>query len=382
YPVSPQWGGPGVPPEREYFGDLKAVLGDAGGETAWHEFLKCMDLYSQEVLTRQEMLQLVGELFGAATDSFRTFQKLLDRRDEPSIAGVVGGGGYGVGAAASVGGGGGGGGGEARTEVWFATPLAEIDFSQCRRCTPSYRQMPRDFPLAHCGERTAADVAVLNDMWVSVPVGAESENTFKHGKKNQYEEVLFKCEDERFEFDMLIDANASTIHVLTPLAKEVEALQAQETSGRFQFKLDKRTFSTVHLNAMSRIYGSHAPELLELLRKNPAGTIPRVLQRLRQKDREWRNARKDLNVQWKSIQKKNYLKSLDRASFFFKAEDKKTFSTRALTAEIKERFHHQRDAEDRNARANEATERARAAILSVEEARETVAAGAGADVDE
>lgn len=43
-----------------------------------------------------------------------------------------------------------------------------------------------------------------------------------------------------------------------------------------------------------RLYGDHATEILDLLRKNPAGTIPVVLKRLKQKDAEWRRARLDL----------------------------------------------------------------------------------------
>ena len=35
----------------------------------------------------------------------------------------------------------------------------------------------------------------------------------------------------------------------------------------------------------------HRCQILELLRKNPAGTIPVVLKRLKQKDVEWRKAR-------------------------------------------------------------------------------------------
>jgi paired amphipathic helix protein Sin3a len=46
-------------------------------------------------------------------------------------------------------------------------------------------------------------------------------------RKNQYEEQLFKCEDERFEMDMLIDSTASTIKVLEPLAEEVSLPTSQ-----------------------------------------------------------------------------------------------------------------------------------------------------------
>jgi len=40
-------------------------------------------------------------------------------------------------------------------------------------------------------------------------------------RKNQYEEALFKCEDERFEIDMVIDCNASALRLLEPLAEEL-----------------------------------------------------------------------------------------------------------------------------------------------------------------
>jgi paired amphipathic helix protein Sin3a len=105
--------------------------------------------------------------------------------------------------------------------MWYSTPLSEIDFSQCRKCTPSYRALPKDYPLPACSERSAADEAVLNDTFVSVPVGSEDSYNFKHMRKNQYEEALFICEDERFEIDMVIDSTASTIRLLEPLAEEV-----------------------------------------------------------------------------------------------------------------------------------------------------------------
>ena len=71
----------------------------------------------------------------------------------------------------------------------------------------------------------------------------------------------------------------------------------ERAAPRFSFQLEKRQLGTVHLNAITRLYGDHATEILELLRKNPAGTIPVVLKRLKQKDLEWRKARQELNKQ-------------------------------------------------------------------------------------
>lgn len=52
--------------------------------------------------------------------------------------------------------------------------------------------------------------------------------------------------------------------------------------------MDRRVLSPVQLAAITRIYGEHGAEILELLRKNPCKTIPIILARLRQKDLEWR----------------------------------------------------------------------------------------------
>lgn len=58
--------------------------------------------------------------------------------------------------------------------------------------------------------------------------------------------------------------------------------------ARYQFKMDRRVLSPVQLAAITRIYGDHGAEILELLRKNPCKTVPVILARLRQKDVEWR----------------------------------------------------------------------------------------------
>ena len=48
-------------------------------------------------------------------------------------------------------------------ELWYATPLSEIDFSQCRKCTPSYRQLPISYPKPVCAERSEMENDNLND---------------------------------------------------------------------------------------------------------------------------------------------------------------------------------------------------------------------------
>ena len=91
-------------------------------------------------------------------------------------------------------------------EKWFELPLSEIETPNSRRCAPSYRSLPENFPNLMCSGRTPFDAGFLNDQWISVPVGSEDFN-FKNMTKNPHEFALFACEDERFEVDMVHDSS-------------------------------------------------------------------------------------------------------------------------------------------------------------------------------
>lgn len=54
------------------------------------------------------------------------------------------------------------------------------------------------YPILPASDRTELDAEVLNDNWVSVTSGSE-DYSFKHRYKNQYEESMFRCEDDRLE---------------------------------------------------------------------------------------------------------------------------------------------------------------------------------------
>uniref|UniRef100_A0A7S4IGZ1 Histone deacetylase interacting domain-containing protein n=1 Tax=Odontella aurita TaxID=265563 RepID=A0A7S4IGZ1_9STRA len=318
--------------ERQFFDAAKEALTSYSrdGGQAWAEFLKCLDMYAQEVLSKQEMLGFVEPLLGKRhAELFEEFKRILAAAGAP-------------GAAAH------------HDDAWHSVPLSEIDFSRCRRCSPSYRALPRDYPAPPCSERSVVETAVLNDVWVSLPVGSEESYTFRHMRKNQYEEMLFRTEDERFEIDMVIDSNAATLRRLEPIAEEIEVLSKSElhTPGldkgisapkaglagkSFQYSLDCRILNTIHKNSISRIYGDSGPEMLSLLSKNPAIAVPIVVKRLRQKDHDFRAAREVLNRRWREIALVNYYKSLDHRSLTWRTTDKRATSTRTLIAEIKDR---------------------------------------------
>lgn len=58
--------------------------------------------------------------------------------------------------------------------------------------------MLMQYPIPVASYKNKIGAKVLNDHWVSVTSGSE-DYSFKHMRKNQYEESLFRCEDDRSE---------------------------------------------------------------------------------------------------------------------------------------------------------------------------------------
>ncbi|KAL9149445.1 hypothetical protein ABFS82_12G110600 [Erythranthe guttata] len=216
-------------------------------------------------------------------------------------------------------------------EKFMAKPIQELDLSNCESCTPSYRLLPHNYPIPSASCRTEMGAEVLNDRWVSVTSGSE-DYSFKHMRKNQYEESLFRCEDDRFELDMLLESVNAT-------AKRVEEIldrmNAHTNNKDSSFCIEDH-LTALNLRCIERLYGDHGLDVMDVLRKNAPLSLPVILTRLKQKQEEWARCRADFNKVWADIYAKNYHKSLDHRSFYFKQQDTKNLSTKALLVEIKD----------------------------------------------
>lgn len=327
----------------------------------YQEFLKCLHIYSNEIITRSELQVVVRDLLGRYPDLMDGFDEFLARceKNDGFLAGVI-----------------------SKKSLWkvedrdrdqdrerddrdkdrdrenrergrldktvkdvagqkmslysnkdkyMAKPIQELDLSNCERCTPSYRLLPKNYPIPLASHRTDIGVEVLNDHWVSVTSGSE-DYSFKHMRKNQYEESLFRCEDDRFELDMLLES----VNVTT---KRVEELLAKINGNMIKTESPIRIedhFTALNLRCIERLYGDHGLDVMDVLRKNATLALPVISARLKQKQEEWTRCRSDFNKVWAEIYAKNYHKSLDHRSFYFKQQDTKSLSTKALLLEIKE----------------------------------------------
>lgn len=95
------------------------------------------------------------------------------------------------------------------------------DLSKAKRAGASYRQLPGDYVQAPCGGRDALAYEVLNDQWVCHPTWASEDGGFVAHRKNPYEEAMYRCEEERYEFDLNIDTNKVIIQRLEALIKRI-----------------------------------------------------------------------------------------------------------------------------------------------------------------
>lgn len=276
----------------------------------YDNFLRCLTLYNQEIVSKSELMTLVTPFLSKDSELFKRFQEFLKF---PSAAEPV---------SLSV---------AQRQDQHRAQTdtAAEIDVTQCKRLGTSYCALPKTSEPKKCSGRTELCREVLNDTWVSFPSWSE-DSTFNTSRKTQYEEFIYRCEDERFELDVVIETNSSTIRVLEGVQKKMSKMPSEEL-GRF--KLDDSlggSSQTIHQRALRRIYGDKAPDIIEGLKKNPNAAVPVVLRRLKAKEEEWREAQKGFNQQWREQNEKYYLKSLDHQGINFKHVDTKALRSKSL----------------------------------------------------
>lgn len=317
-----------LPNQYQFFDKVKARLRN---RDAYQDFLKCLNLFTQDIISKPELVVLMHEMIGRYPELMGAFMDFMNKieqvpmdelenrigsrdiprpyRDMSRIRQPPN-----------------------QKDKYLLKPLSEIVMTETERCTPSYVKIPSSYPKLQCSGKTALGESVLNDLLVNVTSGSE-DYSFKLMRKNQYEEALFRCEDDRFDLDTIIDQNASALRHLRPIADKIMAMSSDEKAN---FRLDEDALWPIHYRSIEKIYGDQGINIVDLVKKNPTVAIPVVLMRLDQKDREWRQVKNDMTKLWRKVYESNYQKSLDHRSFYFKQSDKKSLAPRAMMQEIRE----------------------------------------------
>lgn len=275
--------------------------------TVWTQFLKCINMFSCEIVNRTELVRIVDGVLGDHSDFSDRFRQAIayDDWEERQLS--------------------------LQNRSNYYAFVSSVDFSTCKEVTPSYRQLPDEILIPPCSGRSTLSEQVLNDKCISIPTGSE-DFSFKTTRKNIYEENLFKCEDERFELDMILENNAAAIRVLDQIIEQARKLP-QEQAHRMRLTTN---VDILHVRAIARVYGEQGYEVVELLKRSPATAASVVRARLMQKAEEWKRVKQEMKSHWRKINEQNYQRSLDHRSFYFKQEDKKRRNKKHLISELYE----------------------------------------------
>ncbi|XP_055952597.1 paired amphipathic helix protein Sin3b-like isoform X1 [Argiope bruennichi] len=290
-------------------------------EAFWHRevydnFMRVLMLFNENVITRSELLKLATSFLGKFPELLRQFKDLLGFNEsgdniEAIPMKII----------------------TLENQRNNTENGADIDFSAGGRNGASYRALPPEFEQPKCSGRTALCNEVLNDTWVSFPSWSE-DSTFVTSCKTQFEEMMYRCEDERFELDMAISANAHTLQAVENLSRRVSKMTSEEKSGLSVDQNFGGTSGVLHEKSLHRLYGDKTDELIEGLKRNPLVAIPIVLKRLRVKEEEWKEKEQQFNEIWRNQINSIYLKSLDHQGINFKQNDSKSFRSKNLLEEM------------------------------------------------
>lgn len=277
----------------------------------YDDFLKLLNMYTRDIIDLKTLV-VRAEKFLADDVLLAQFKRLVNWDDR------IGNVNYGPP-------------GSIRTGPHDAALRRPVDDAQ----SPSYRQLPEsEIRLATSGRDQLAR-SVLNDEWVSHPTWASEEAGFVAHKKNSFEEVIHRCEDERHEYQIQLEGLARTIGILEPLATRLNEMPLGERAAlRLRPDLGGQS-RWIYVRTLRKVYGRDAgTEVYQALQDAPAVTVPVVLARLKQKNEEWRRAQREWSHTWRQVDARNFYKSLDHTGINCKQNDKKAITTKAFVTEI------------------------------------------------
>ncbi|KAJ2078827.1 hypothetical protein H4R24_004211 [Coemansia sp. RSA 988] len=329
-----------TPEELAFFERVKRFIGQPN---AYNEFLKLLNLYNQQVLDPRTLVERAESFIGDDSELFGWFKQFVgfdeqqaeleDNRsgDEDAIESILG--------------------PEPKPYMppeevakTLRATRPKVSLAQCKSYGPSYRLLPDASTKAKCSGRDAMCYEVLNDRWASHPTWASEDTEFVHHKKNQFEEAMFRSEEDRHEMDIEIDTNLSVIRQLTPFAQQIEQMGADRQTQVVLPENFLGMSEALPRRALRKVYDTNrALEIIKAMHSHPVVAIPIVLKRLKQKDEEWRRQRREYAKIWRESDSKNYYRALDHQGLTFKSADRKNISPKHFITEIETRRREQQN---------------------------------------
>lgn len=157
----------------------------------YDNFLRCLTLFNQEIVSKTELLGLVSPFLMKFPDLLRWFTDFLGPPSGQPAGGLIDG--MPLAATQRQGGGSSNSSHDRGTSHQSAAEyVQDVDLSSCKRLGASYCALPQSTVPKKCSGRTALCREVLNDKWVSFPTWASEDSTFVTSRKTQFEETIYR----------------------------------------------------------------------------------------------------------------------------------------------------------------------------------------------
>ncbi|CAJ0954913.1 unnamed protein product, partial [Mesorhabditis belari] len=279
----------------------------------YKNFLRGLNLYTSKLVNEEEVLQfikaIIGDLLPEVVNYFHvklgvSIERIEDEARRPGISPRI-----------------------------HSDLAHEIDYNSCKQLGASYRALPDTYRRPVCSGRNQLCREVLNDTWVSFPSWLSEDSTNVSQKKSVYEEYLHKTEDDRFELDIIIEVNKYAITAMETIMRKIK-----QKKDVFVDDCLGSTSSSIMQRAIKRIYGEASFKIIEAMKKNPTVAVPRVIERLKQKQSEWIDAQRKMNGIWRDHMEKYFQRAMDHQSNLAKTVDAKWMRGKALIYQIEKLF--------------------------------------------
>ena len=226
----------------------------------FNEFLKLCNLFSQDLIDKNVLMHKASSFIGSNPELMSYFKNFIRYEGHDEFI-------------------------ENQPKVG----VERVVLSNCRGFGPSYRLLPKLEKHRPCSGRDEMCRQVLNDEWVSHPTWASEDSGFTAHRKNQYEDILHRIEEERHDYDYNIEACLRTVQLLGPIAQQLKLMTDEE---RMDYVLPRGIggqSETIYARVIKKIYDrTRGQQVIDDMFRKPAAVIPLLLRRLVQIVEEWK----------------------------------------------------------------------------------------------
>ncbi|KAL8949911.1 MAG: hypothetical protein Q9222_004024 [Ikaeria aurantiellina] len=310
-PMAPTTHPTAVPEELGFFDRVKKYMSN---KQTFNEFLKLCNLFTQDLIDKNKLMHKAYNFIGANNELMSWLKNFVEYNGMDEIV-------------------------ENKPRLGGD----RVVLSNCRGLGPSYRLLPKRERLRVCSGRDEMCQQVLNDAWVSHPTWASEDSGFVAHRKNVFEESIHRIEEERHDYDFNIEACLRTIQLIEPIVQQLKFMPDEERAVYHLPAGLGGQSETIYQRVIKKIYDRHRGQaVIDDIFRNPAGVLPIVLGRLKQKAEEWKAGMREWEKVWREQTHKMFWKSLDAQGIHVKSADKRQFQPKSLYSDIQVKYEEQR----------------------------------------